>query len=267
MLGLAPLLGIATALPAVAQQVIADTASATDSAPNRIVVSQSEVASTTQGEGSTSVTNCPANIQEQLTGSKRRGTEYVPLSAHCKFRLFVRQTYSPYTFASTAWGAGWAQATDGWPQYGPGMAGFGKRFGAALSDTESRRFIQGFALSAVLHQDPRYFQSQKKGLLARAWYAATRVAISRNDDGRGTFNSPELMGALLTSSLQNAYYPKDDRSFGQTIGRFGGALSSDVTGNLLREFTPDIKRFLKKHTPKKVENFERGLPTPKQDKF
>lgn len=48
--------------------------------------------------------------------------------------------------------------------------GLGKRFGATLADTESRRFIQGYVLSTFLHQDPRYFPSSKKRLIARAWY-------------------------------------------------------------------------------------------------
>src|SRR5882672_9461827 len=35
---------------------------------------------------------------------------YTPLSARCKFRLFLKQTYSPYTFASAGFQATWAQA-------------------------------------------------------------------------------------------------------------------------------------------------------------
>jgi len=58
--------------------------------------------------------------------------------------------------------------TGQWYQYGGGMQGWGKRFGATLADTEGRSLIQSFAFSSVLHQDPRYFPSQKKGLIPRA---------------------------------------------------------------------------------------------------
>jgi hypothetical protein len=61
---------------------------------------------------------------------------HTPPSSHCKFHLFVKQTYSPYTLASAGFEATWAQATAQWPQYGGGMAGFGKRFGATLAVTE-----------------------------------------------------------------------------------------------------------------------------------
>jgi hypothetical protein len=40
---------------------------------------------------------------------------YTPLSARCKFSLFLSSTYSPYTLASAGFGATWAQATGQWP--------------------------------------------------------------------------------------------------------------------------------------------------------
>ncbi len=163
---------------------------------------------------------------------------------------------TPYTFASAAAEATWAQMWAQWPEYGGGMEGWGKRFGATLADTESRRFIQTFLLSTVLHQDPRYFHSQKKGFFPRGWYAATRVLVTRDDDGDETFNTSEFLGALFTSSLQNAYYPRHERSLGDTMNRFAGALGSDATSNILREFWPDIRRIFRKHAPEKVRKIE-----------
>jgi hypothetical protein len=88
---------------------------------------------------------------------------YVPLSSRQKFDIFLKRTYSPYTFASAAANATWAQMWGQWYQYGGGMQGWGKRFGATLADTEGRSFIQTFALSSLLHQDPRYFPAKKTG--------------------------------------------------------------------------------------------------------
>jgi len=191
---------------------------------------------------------------------------YTPLSARCKFRLFLTSTYSPYTFASAGFQATEAQATGQWPHYGGGTQGWAKRFGATLANTESRRFIQGFALSTILHQDPRYFPSPKRRLFSRAWYSASRVVITKNDNGDSTFNTSEFLGTLLTSALQNSYYPRHDRTFGDTMNRFSGALSSDVIGDLLREFTPDMKRLFRKHAPKRILKIEEKLPIPAADK-
>jgi hypothetical protein len=191
---------------------------------------------------------------------------YTPLSARCKFNIFLTTTHSPYTFASAVFQATVDQAQDQWPHYGGGMQGWAKRFGATLGDTESRRFIQTFALSTILHQDPRYFPSHKRSLVSRSWYAATRVVITRKDSGGDTFNMSEFLGALFTSSLQNCYYPRHDRNFGETMNRFSGALSSDALGNLLKEFTPDMKRLFRKHAPKKILKIEEKLPIPADDK-
>jgi hypothetical protein len=191
---------------------------------------------------------------------------YAPLSAHCKLDLFLKQTYSPYTFASAAFEATEAQATGQWPHYGGGMQGWGKRLGATLANTESRRFIQGFALSTMLHQDPRYFYSLNRRFFPRAWYSVTRVAITKNQDGDSTFNTSEFLGALFSSALQNSYYPRTDRSLGDTMSRFSGALSSDAISDLLREFTPDMKSLFRKHAPKKILKIEEKFPIPEEDK-
>jgi hypothetical protein len=191
---------------------------------------------------------------------------YRPLSSRCKLQLFLRRAYSPYTFASAAFEAGIAQMSAQWPQYGGGMQGWGKRYGATLTDTESRRFIQTYLLSTVLHQDPRYFPSTKTSVIGRAWYAATRVVLTRGDNGQTEFNASEMLGALSTSALQNSYYPQHYRTVDGTISRFTGALSSDATSAILREFTPDLKRMFNRHCPRKLKAFEDKLPLPEEDK-
>ncbi len=50
------------------------------------------------------------------------------------------------------------------------------------------------------------------------------------------------------------------------MNRFGGALSSDVIGDLLREFTPDLKRLFRKHAPRTILKIEEKLPIPADDK-
>jgi hypothetical protein len=51
-----------------------------------------------------------------------------------------------------------------------------------------------------------------------------------------------------------------------TLNRFGGALSSDAISDLLREFTPDLKRLFRKHAAKEIRKIEERLPIPAEDK-
>ena len=240
-------------------------------------VGSAETRSTSIDQPSDQVATSPCRLQVQDTlvqpptnAAEAKATigtmDYAPLSARCKFSLFLKQTHSPSTFVSAAFQATLDQAQDQWPEYGGGVQGWGKRLGATLADTESRRFIQTVVLSTILHQDPRYFPSRKRSLISRSWYAATRVVITRSDSGNNTFNTSEFLGTLLTSSLQNSYYPRQDRNIGETMNRFSGALSSDAIGDLQHEFTPDLNRLFRKHAPKEILKLEEKLPIPAEDK-
>jgi hypothetical protein len=208
----------------------------------------------------------PANFVAGPGSLPDAPSAYAPLSRHCKFELVLHQTYSPYTFASAVFDSTWGEMWGQWPQYGGGMPGWGKRLGATLADVESRRFIQNFVLASVLHEDPRYFPSEKTGLVSRAWYAASRVLITRDDYGRDVFNEAEFLGVSFTSSLQNAYYPRPDRTLGGTINRFLGTLSGDATANVFHEFTPDLKRLFHRRCPQSIQRFEARIPIPEDVK-
>jgi hypothetical protein len=84
---------------------------------------------------------------------------------------------------------------------------------------------------------------------------------------REYFQHVRVSGGDAHRALQNSYYPRHDRTFGDTMDRFSGALSSDLIGDVLREFTPDMKRFFRRHAPKKVLRIEERLPIPAEDKL
>lgn len=198
--------------------------------------------------------------QSPARATPNEAAPYVPLTRKQKAERWAHHTYSPYTFTSVLLGASWAQAMGDWPTYGGGMEGFGKRFGATLANRESGGFFKVFLLPTLLHQDPRYFRSAKKGVKARAWYATTRVLVTRNDSGQNEFNFSGVAGSALTSALTNAYYPSRNRGFSNTMSRFSGTLFSDAGANLLREFWPDIRRVFRKHAPEKVKDVEERIP-------
>lgn len=182
---------------------------------------------------------------------------YTPLTPHQKFHIFVQQTYSGYTFANTAFDAGWAQMTDDWPAYGQGLEGYGKRYGALLANHEAGSFFQNFLFPTLLRQDPRYFRmGAGRSIFLRSSYAASRVVVTRSDSGHKTFNSSLLLGLLFVDALTNAYYPRPQRGFDDTMSRFAGGLLSSVETNLLREFMPDMMRLFRKHEPEKLKKLE-----------
>lgn len=177
---------------------------------------------------------------------------YTPLTSEDKFDIFVKSTYSPYTFLSAGFDAGLSQATDGYHGYGQGAEGYGKRLGAALANSESGVFFGKFLFPLLLHQDPRYFQLHKGSIRTRALYAVSRVFITRDDDGRSVFNTSYILGSLASRTLSNAYYPRQQRSIGNTFSRTGNALLSDAGSYLFQEFWPDISG---KFVPKRLRRY------------
>lgn len=198
----------------------------------------------------------------QPVQSQEKGAPALPvaqnqhLSPHEKFKVFLRYTYSPYTFAGAGFNAGLAQATGGWHTYGGGMEGYGKRYGAALADTESGAFFGAFLYPVLLHEDPRYIRSASQKTAPRVGYALSRVFVTRGEDGDKKPNFSLTLAAFTSATLANAYYPRNDRSPGDTAIRAANSLLSAGEMNLLREFFPDIARKFRKHEPKPIQKLE-----------
>ena len=183
---------------------------------------------------------------------------YTPLSGSQKFQIFLLKTYSPYTFATTAFDASLAQLSDDWPADGQGMEGYGKRYGALLANHAAASFFETFLLPTAFHQDPRYFRrGSEERFLPRLGYSVSRVFITRTDGGHSTFNSSLVLGMLLVASRTNSYYPRPQRGFEETMGRFGGGLIFSAQNNLLREFWPDFTRLFHRHEPLEMQTLER----------
>jgi hypothetical protein len=80
----------------------------------------------------------------------------------------------------------------------------------------------------------------------RLLFALSRMVIGKADDGDWTFNKPEILGNLLAASLASTYHPHE-RTAGDIVSEAGNFWESDVVGNIIKEFWPDVKRHLKHH--------------------
>jgi hypothetical protein len=167
-----------------------------------------------------------------------------PLKARQKYVLAWHQMSDFSAHVGDAFQAGLQQAFNSSPRYGQGWDAYGKRFLAAEGDQAiSSLFIVG-VLPAVLKEDPRYFRRGKGTLGGRMWYAAGRTFVTRRDSGGATFNTPQVLGQLISGSISTAYYPSQDRSAGRVFQNWGVGLACTSGYNMLREFYPDILRTL-----------------------
>ena len=162
-----------------------------------------------------------------------------------KFMLFVHDTIDPVTFIDVAYNAGIDQSENNDPAYGPGAAGYGKRFGAGLAGHTSSQFFKDFAYPTMFSEDPRYYRLARGGKGKRLLHAAGHVLIAHREDGTHMFNFSEWLGTSSAVALSNLYHPDYERGFSPAARRVGYSVLGDSGFDVLREFWPAIARKLK----------------------
>lgn len=168
-----------------------------------------------------------------------------------KFELGYHAEIDWVTFGIIGAEAGVEQYYNRFPQYGRGMQGYGKRYGAAYATDFIGTMIAAVALPTVFHQDPRYFFKGNGSFTSRALYAVSRSVICRGDNGRSEFSYSHVLGDIAAGGISNLYYPASDRGVGLTFSNAGIDLAANASLNLIREF---ILPGLITHGPAGVKN-------------
>ena len=170
-----------------------------------------------------------------------------PLNSKQKFELAWKTVVDPVTFGLVGAIAGVQQAQNHFAEYGQGVEGYAKRYGAGYADTLTGTFIGGALLPSLLKQDPRYFYKGTGSIPSRIRYALVMSVVCKGDNGNWQANYSGILGGLAAGAISNLYYPPSDRDGVQltfenaAIGIGGGAAT-----NLLQEFL--IRKLTPKHT-------------------
>lgn len=183
-----------------------------------------------------------------------------PISWKTKFAITAKGTFDPYEFFIVGVVAGIRQAENAYPAFGEGMAGYGKRYGAAFADQVDGNMMTGAVFPSILRTDPRYFRMGKGRLSHRFGYAASRVLVTRKDSGGSIFDIPEFAGNATAIAISNLYYPASDRGFISSFSGFAVQMGIDAFGNELKEFWPDIHGYLQKRHARHLEKQEQKAP-------
>jgi hypothetical protein len=176
------------------------------------------------------------------------GQDTVPLSAGQKFNLAFHSSIDPFVFFAAALDAAYSQATNDFPGYGQGAAGYGKRLGASYADTVDGTILGNALFPALLHQDPRYYRKGTGRFTNRLLYSIATTFWCKNDNGKWGPNYSNVLGNLAAGGISNLYYPSSDRGVGLTFERGFTVTAEGTVGGVFDEFWPDIARkVLKNH--------------------
>lgn len=272
----------ACAMMSVAQQITTP-ASPDSSAPSQTQSTKQPTASSQQPASSQPSSQQPAQGSERdksvpNTGGKVEGTsndrlfytlpnfltlqkgqKLPPLSTKDKFKVVALGSFDPVEFPW--WGiiAAISQAENSEPAYGQGWKAYAERYGTTAGDSLVENFMVGAVFPSILHQDPRFYYSEKGGIARRTGYAVSRIFVTKTDSGRTQFNFSEIFGAATAASISTyTYHPSgtiingkfiaSDKTLSNTLDVYGTQLSLDTITLVVKEFWPDIHRKMaKKH--------------------
>ena len=179
-----------------------------------------------------------------------------PLTAGQKFHLGFKTLVDPVTLLGTGIDAGIQQAQNKYPEFGQGVEGYAKRFGARYTSHISGVMIHHVILQAVFHQDPRYFYKNTGSFRSRVWYSIWTAFVCKGDNGRWQPDYSDVIGGAAASQVSRLYYPYTSRPwlrlFHNVLEGFGGRAED----HLLEQFV--VRRFTT-HTRKPAGMFRKAL--------
>lgn len=175
----------------------------------------------------------------------------LPLSPGQKFQLFFKSSTDPWPFLLAGVVSGIGQADDSYVEWGQGMQGYAKRYGAAYSDAFIGNFFGNAVLPVVLREDPRYFQKGTGSRVGRFLWAASSTVWCKRDKGGWGPNYSNVVGNLIGAAIARAYYPASERNVSDTINDGLTVSAEGIVGAEVIEFWPDmVRHYRRKHAEK-----------------
>ena len=184
-----------------------------------------------------------AGSQAQAPLSRASRVQPAPLTGREKFRFYLKSTYGPGEMAFSLTGAGINQARDSVPEFGQGVEGYSKRFGSALGQKAVSRSIRS-GMGALLHEDPRYFASNRSGTWNRALYAAGQTFVAHKDSGGTRFAYSRFVGAFSAAYISKQWHPDNYHTTKDYLTAGATSIGISMGKYVFFEFWPDIKRRL-----------------------
>jgi hypothetical protein len=170
-----------------------------------------------------------------------------PLTAAQKFQLGWKTIVDPVGFIGTAISAGIQQARNNDPQFGQGVEGYAKRYGAQYANHVSHVIIGHVIIQSIFHQDPRYFYKGTGSIRSRALYAIGTAFLAKGDNGNWQFDYSDVLGGMASHELSTLYYPSTSRPVRKLADDVLLGFAGRAENNLLHEFV--LRRFTT-HVPK-----------------
>lgn len=187
---------------------------------------------------------------------------YRPLTATERWDLYAKDAFrSPLIAFRVTAGASIAQWRDEPPEWGQGGAGLGRRMAHRFGRLTVQESCEA-TTAALLRHDVRYFPSRDAGIWARTSHALAANFVTLDRNGDRTVNAARLGGIVAAELVSRQWMPDRYRSAYRTSRGIAIQLGFSTAFNVLREFTPDLKRLVRRNHRSGHRNA--SVPTPSE---
>jgi hypothetical protein len=169
-------------------------------------------------------------------------TRLPPQSAKEKFILAGKNSFDYSSFLIASIQAGFAMDGNSYPEFHQGVKGYARYYWHTLADTADENFMVSGLGPIVFRQDNRFYTLGHGSVGHRAFYAATRVLITREDDGDRMFNFSEVVGSGAAAGVSTLYYPTKYRTWTKVGQKWLTSDIIDAANFTFKEFWPDINK-------------------------
>jgi hypothetical protein len=173
------------------------------------------------------------------TSASPAQSQFKPLTQGERFHHFVTGTFNAESVLRAAAGAAILQATNTPSEWGQGGDGYARRFANDYAQHVIRQTIM-YGAADLLHEDNRYFPSERTGAMPRLKYAVESTFLARKDDGTRRLSWSRLGAIAATAFISREWQPPSTRGPEHAAASFGTVVGAEAGFNIAREFFPKI---------------------------
>jgi len=179
---------------------------------------------------------------EAVASGSERLPDYRPAKAADRVKWFAVSTVGSLSLlAAGPVSAGFGTAINRPKEYGPHWEGFGERYGMRLTGLSAGNAIEA-SLGAWWGEDPRHFQSPRRGFGTRVKYVVRTTFVAPRRDGTLQPAYARYIGNAGNNFLSNRWRVQSENGVGSAALRCLLGVVGRMSGNALAEFWPDVRK-------------------------
>jgi hypothetical protein len=156
-------------------------------------------------------------------------------------KSLVRHLFGPKGFFLSGFSTAINHVRNVPQEWGSGLAGLGKRFASGFG----QHLVKGtaeFGLAKALHEDLKYYPSEKPGFGPRVEHAVLSTFYVPRTKGEGeTIAKARISGNLTGGFVSRLWMPARFHTVASGFASTGISLAAETGLNVFREFWPEIR--------------------------